>query len=187
MTENPFSQFDRSTAVAEQVIGAIRRDQFDDPTPCTDWSVRQLINHLVTANLTFVSILTGGPRPDPERDHLGGDPLAAFRAATLEARAAFVVEGALDRTYPTPFGQRPGPLLLTMRVVDTTVHAWDLAKATGQSTDLDPELAEVALSALRAALPADRSGGTPFGPEQPAPAGATAADRLAAFAGRAVG
>jgi uncharacterized protein (TIGR03086 family) len=185
MTEETFARFDRAAAVGEQVIAGVKADQLDDPTPCTEWSVRQLINHLVTGTLAFVSIVTGAPAPDRGADHLGDAPLDAYRGAVRELRAALSAEGAMDRTYPTPLGQGPGAMLLTMRTIETTVHSWDLAKATGQSTDLDAELARWALGSLRGALPADRAGG-PFAAEQPAPPAATAADQLAAFAGRTV-
>jgi uncharacterized protein (TIGR03086 family) len=185
MTENPFVKFDRAVAVADSVIAAVKQDQLGDPTPCTEWSVRQLINHVATGSLMFVSMVTGGPRPDRNQDQLGDDPLGAFRATVRDLRAAFSAEGALDRIYPTPFGDGPGAVLVNMRVIEMSIHAWDIAKATGQSTDLDPELAEWGLRSLRDAVPADRAG-SPFGTEQPAPEGATAADRLAAFAGRAV-
>jgi uncharacterized protein (TIGR03086 family) len=185
MTENPLVKFDRAAAVADSVIAAVRPDQLGDPTPCTEWSVRQLINHLVTGNLMFAGMVTGGPRPDRNQDQLGDDPLGAFRSTASDLRAAFSAEGALDGTYPTPFGESPGAVLVNMRVVEMSVHSWDIAKATGQSTDLDPQLAEWGLRSLRNALPADRAG-SPFGTEQPASGAVTAADRLAAFAGRAV-
>lgn len=185
MTENVLARFDRATAVADSVLAGVKPEQLGDPTPCTEWTLRQLINHVVTGNMMFLSTITGGPRPDRDRDHVGDEPLDAFRRTAAELRTAVTGEGVLERTYPTPLGTGPGSLLATMRAIDTTVHSWDVAKATGQSTDLDPELAQWALATLRAVLPADRQG-SPFGDEQPAPADATAADRLAAFAGRVV-
>jgi uncharacterized protein (TIGR03086 family) len=185
MAENPLAQFDRAVAVANDVIAAVKPDQLDHPTPCTDWSVRQLLNHLVGGNLMFASIVTDAPRPDRSVDHLGDDPLGAFQDTVLDLRTLFSADGVLAATYDTPIGRGPGSQLVTMRVVEMTVHSWDLAKATGQSTDLDPELAEECLVTLRAATARGRDGG-PFGPERPAPEGASAADRLAAFAGRAV-
>jgi uncharacterized protein (TIGR03086 family) len=185
MTENPFALLDRAAAVADNVIAAVKPDQLDNPSPCTEWSVREVINHLVTGNLSFVSMLTGAPRPDRSVDHLGDDPLAAFRDSFQTLRAEFAGEGVLDKTYPTPFGPGPGSVLVDMRTTELTVHSWDIARGSGQSTNFDPELAESRLASLRAALTGDRSH-SPFGAEQPAPAGASAADRLAAFAGRAV-
>jgi uncharacterized protein (TIGR03086 family) len=180
------AKFDRSAAVADQVIAAIKSDQLDDPTPCTEWTVRQLLNHLVSGNLVFVAMVEGGPRPDRSQDHLGGDPLGAFRDTLRRLRAGFARDGVLEETFPTPFGPGPGSLLVHMRVNEMLIHSWDLAKATGQSTDLDPELAEECLASFRSGRPIPRGGESPFGPEQPAPETATAADRLAAHMGRVV-
>jgi uncharacterized protein (TIGR03086 family) len=185
MTKNPLALLDRATALAEGVIAAVKPDQLNNPSPCTEWTVREVINHLVTGNLVFISMLTDAPRPDRSVDHLGDDPLTAFRDTARALRAEFSGEGVLAKTFPTPFGPGPGSLLADMRTTEMTVHSWDIARGSGQSTDLDPDLAGSRLAALRAALPADRSR-SPFGAEQPTPAGATAADRLAAFAGRVV-
>ncbi|WP_203918399.1 TIGR03086 family metal-binding protein [Rugosimonospora africana] len=185
MTQSPLAQFDRAAAVAEGVIASTKPDQFDEPSPCTLWSVRQVINHVVVGNLRTLGTVTGQARPDPGEDRLGDDPLGAFRASVRELRAALSVEGALDRTVPTPVGERPGTFLVLMRVAEMTLHAWDVAKATGQSTDLDPGLSGQILAVFHGVLPADREG-SPFGAEQPAPPDATAADRLAAYAGRTV-
>lgn len=111
------------------------------------------------------------------------NPLARFDRADL--RAAFTADGALDRIVATPFGQQPARVLLEMRVNEFMVHSWDLARATGQSTDLDPELAESCIEAFRKLRAGGRGAGM-FGDEQPVPADATAADRLAAVAGRSV-
>jgi uncharacterized protein (TIGR03086 family) len=184
MVENPLAKFDRAAGIANDVIAAVKPEQLDLPTPCTDWSVRQIINHLVIGNLTFASMVGDSPRPDRAQDHLGDDPLGVFQDTVLDLRTLFSAEGVLTATYDTPLGSGPGTLLVAMRVVEMTVHSWDIAKATGQSTDLDAELAETCLDSLRAAMRNGRGG--PFGAERPAPQGATAADRLAAFAGRAV-
>ncbi len=82
----------------------------------------------------------------------------------------------------------PAVALLGLSVTDIFTHAWDLAKATGQSTDLDAGIAGALLEAARSSVQDSFRGpeGAPFGPEHAAPAGATAADRLAAFLGREV-
>jgi hypothetical protein len=99
--------------------------------------------------------------------------------------AAFDREGFLEQVFPTPLGEGPGELLVAMRITELTIHAWDIAAATGQPRDLDPELVDFAEGFLRSRpIPRDVNG--PFAPEQPAPAGAGDSDRLAAFAGRPV-
>ena len=177
------SDFDRCVVVVDDVIDAIKPEQYSDQSPCAEWTVRDVLNHVITGNLMFHARITGELAPDRTVDHTGADPLAAWRASAAKLREAFGREGVLDKVFESPFGPRPGAFLLTMRVNDSLIHAWDLAKATGQSTDLDPELAQACLS-LITQMPIPRTPGSMFAPQQQAPDGATVADRLAAFTGR---
>jgi len=186
MDENRLRLFDRATAAATEVVAAVKPDQYDDPSPCEGWSVKQVMSHLIGGAKMFTGMIVGGPPVDRSLDHAGDDPLAAFRAAHADLRAAFLSEGAMDRTYTAPFGEAPGTQLVAMRTNEVMVHGWDVAKATGQSTDLDPEVAEACLAMISAVPFIPRGEGKPFAAEQSAPSGATAADRLAAFTGRQV-
>ena len=104
-------------------------------------------------------------------------------------RAAFESDGAMERIVKLPFGDLPGSMLVGLATTDTLTHGWDLAKATGQPTDLSPDLASSVLASVRRQI-ADSfrgdDGKAPFGPQQAAPDGASNADMLAAFLGRAV-
>jgi uncharacterized protein (TIGR03086 family) len=175
----------KAGAMAHGVISHISSDQLSDPTPCTEWDVAALINHLVNGNLRFVAMVTGQPGPDRGQDVLGQDHLAAFSDSLDQLCAAFDREGMLEQTFPTPFGEGPGTLLVTMRVGELTIHSWDLAAATGQPRDLDPELVAFADKSMRS-RPIPRGGQSPFAEQSSAPEGATAADRLAAYVGRTV-
>src|SRR5262249_48454444 len=188
MSDDLLARYQRAATLVDVTVAAVRPDQFDDPTPCTEWTVRQLLNHIVTGNLIFVSLATGTPPPDRTVDHLGDDHVAALRASLDALGEAFGEPGFANREVTTPFGPGTGAMLIEMRCNEFTVHSWDVARATGQSTDLDPQLAEHSLASLRSSpvLARARGEGGPFGPEQPAPDGATAADRLAAFLGRRV-
>ena len=181
----PLARFDRAAATATAVVDAISPEQFGDPTPCTDWTVRQLLNHLTGGTRFFVSMVTGGEPVDRTADHVGTDHRASFRDSVADLRAAFAADGALAGTYQGPLGEASGHTLLRMRVNEMMVHAWDLAHATGQSTDLDPELAAGCLEDIRRVQEAGRAGRT-FKPVQPYPEDATVADKLAATAGRTV-
>jgi uncharacterized protein (TIGR03086 family) len=179
----PLDRFDRAAATAGTVVDSVRADQYGDPTPCTEWTVRQLLNHLVGGNKMFTARLTGGPDVDRAADHVGPDHVASFHASVADLRTAFAADGALDGMYPGPFGEAPGHTLARMRVNELMVHAWDLARATGQSTDLDPELAAECLEDMRRLQEAGR-GAPMFAPAQAYPEDATVADQLAAIAGR---
>ena len=130
-------------------------------------------------------MVAGEPGPERAEDGPGGDALAGFLDAFSGLCMAFDREGFLEQVFPTPLGEGPGELLVAMRITELTIHAWDIAAATGQPRDLDPELVSFTDGFLRS-KPIPRGVNGPFAPEQPAPASAGHADRLAAFAGRPV-
>jgi uncharacterized protein (TIGR03086 family) len=185
MTEDLLALFRRATVVADVTVTAVLPGQLDDPTPCTRWTVRDLINHVLTGNLRFVGFATRGPGPDRTVDHMGKDYVASFRDSLRRVTEAFEAPGFLEHSVPTPFGEDAGAVLVGLRINELVVHSWDLARATSQSTDLEPELAEYLLATFQASSSLDRSRRS-FGAEQAVPDGATAADRLAAFLGRRV-
>jgi uncharacterized protein (TIGR03086 family) len=179
---------EQSIATTRGVLANVSRDQLGNDTPCAQWKVSDVVNHVVGAQYFFESGVLGTPPDGGETDFAAGDFLAAFDEGARRSVAAFATEGAMDKMLTLPFGQMPGSAFLGIASTDTFTHAWDLAKATGQDTDLAPELAEQLLAGARQMIqPAFRSeDGAVFGPEQAAPAGASKADELAAFLGRKV-
>ena len=176
-------------ASTRSVLANITADQLQNSTPCASWDVAGIINHVIGAQGFFVAGMTGQPPSSEEVDHSAGDFLAAYDAATQAAVDCFEADGALDGMVKMPFGEMPGRAVLGLAMTDTFTHGWDLAKATGQSTDLAPELAAQLLDASRQMIqPAFRGddGAAPFGSEQPCPDGSCNADQLAAFLGRDV-
>jgi uncharacterized protein (TIGR03086 family) len=111
---------------------------------------------------------------------------AAHRASAKAAQETFAAPEALTRTYQLPVGELPGTAFIELRTSDLLAHAWDLAIATGQPTDLDSELAEyvLAFSKQMMSRPGLRGDGRPFAEEQPCGDERPAADRVAAFRGR---
>ena len=178
----------QTVAVARGVLANTTKEQLTQPTPCAQWDVAALINHMVSANYFFESGLTGKPSGDMSQDFAAGDYLSAYDEATSACIAAFSADGVMEQMHKLPFGEMPGSAFVGLAMNDTFTHAWDLAKATGQSTDLAPQAAEMLLAQARQSIqPAFRSEeGTVFGPEKTAPAGSTKADELAAFLGRDV-
>jgi len=185
---NPIDVLAQSQDVARSVLANVSRDQLEADTPCSEWTVAQLIDHLVGAQYWAQGGVQGAPLDATGEGAAQGDFVATFDQAARDSLAAFSEEGALDRTVNPGFGDMPAPALLGLSATDTFTHAWDLAKATGQDTDLAPGLAAALLEQSRQAIqPAFRSEeGTIFGMEQTAPDGAPPADQLAAFLGRTV-
>jgi uncharacterized protein (TIGR03086 family) len=121
-------------------------DQWHLPTPCSDWDVHTLVNHLVNENRWTPPIFAGrtiaevGDRFDG--DLLGADPKAAWDDSAREAVEAVHGEGAMARTVHLSFGDVPGEEYATQLFADHLVHAWDLARAIGADERLDPELVD---------------------------------------------
>ena len=181
------TDLDRALTATGAIVAGVRDDQWTAPTPCPELDARGVLNHLVRGNLLFVAIIRDRPRPVPGADHLGNDPLAAFRQAAAELQAAFAEPGVLESVYTAPFGTAPGARLAHVRVVELLAHGWDLARATGQPAGYPDDVAERALAGARRALTTRPQGpGAPFAAEVPVPPGAPAVDRLAGFLGRPV-
>lgn len=179
------------TAVASTraELAAVGPQHFDAATPCESWTVRDLINHLIGAQHFFLAVVEGTPPAGGEHDFASGDFVAAFDDISSRLVAAFGADGTMDKILTAPFGQMPGRAFIGFAVNDTFVHGWDLAKATGRSTDLAPEFAAGVLASAKATVPPamrGEDGKKPFGPIEEAPAGASNADQLAAFLGRRV-
>lgn len=176
-------------AVSRGVLAAVSSDQLHAATPCASWDVSSLVNHMVGAQQYFATFMEGAQPEGDAPDFAAGDYLAAFDEASARCVASFQAEGAMGRTVTVPFGTMPVPAWMGLAVTDTFQHAWDLAKATGQSTDLAPPLAAGILAQSRQAISdgfRGPDGKAPFGPEASAPEGACPADQLAAFLGRSV-
>ena len=181
----PLEQAIASTHV---VLTNVSPQQLDGPTPCANWTVRELINHIVGGQYFFAAGAAGQPLAGDGTDFSAGDFVAAFDEGAAACVIAFNTDGVMTKTLKLPFGEMPGAAFLGLAATDTFTHGWDLAKATGQDTDLAPELAGALLQGARTLIPeAFRSSdGAVFGAEQPAPEGSSAADQLAAFLGRTV-
>lgn len=184
MSTQPLQQ---AFATTRGVLANVSADQMGNETPCASWDVAALINHIVGGLHFFVAGVKGEP-PSEAPDFAAGDYLAGFDAASGELVGLFSAEGALEKTYKLPFGEMPGSAFMGLAMTDTFQHGWDLASATGQSTDLEPALAAALLDASRKSIQDSFRGpeGAPFGSEQSCPDGASNADRLAAFLGRSV-
>jgi uncharacterized protein (TIGR03083 family) len=156
---------------ARAAIRAVREEQLTLPTPCEKWDVGQLLAHLAYDPGYMLEMVTGGS-PDwsaiPARIE---DPASTFDAGAEKLLAHYRSTGQSA----------------DWQVAELAVHTWDLATATGQPVDgLDPEVADRGLAFMTQTLKPEMRVSA-FGPEQPAPAGASAYERIAAFAGRRLG
>lgn len=178
---DPLTAHRRAQDAFSAVLSQVPADQIRAQTPCSEWTVRDVVAHIVSGNYRIA-----GSEPPSIPDDLAGLIDAHTRSADV-AQSAFAAPGALEKPVKFPFGEVPGAVAVGMRARDALAHAWDLAKATGQPTDIDPELASDMLESSRQTLtPAQRGPGRPFDLEQPCEVGRPPADRFAAFLGRDV-
>jgi uncharacterized protein (TIGR03086 family) len=178
-------QVPRALSAVGDLIEGVRAEQRSAPTPCTDWTVRQLVKHLVGMNLVFAALLSNQGPPERVAERLVQDPIGAYRGSGSALQAGFDQPGVLERSYQSHLGAATGSDRLQVRLYDLLVHGRDLAQATGQPAALPDDLAEQSLASARAQLSTQPRTGR-FGPVQTVADGASAIDRLAAFLGRRV-
>lgn len=172
MTDSPVDQLARALDQAGQALDTVTDDNLDHPTPCSDWTVRQLAVH-VAAEPALMAQMGRGEEVD-----FGADPgipdgewAHAFRVGGDELLAQM-------RELPEDKQRSAG-----FWIAEFAVHSWDLSRGTGVDLDLDDSIAEAGLAAMQQGLTEENRGGA-FGAEVEVPADAGAYERLVAFAGR---
>jgi uncharacterized protein (TIGR03086 family) len=146
MRVQPLEQHERAMEEFDQRVRMIGEDQWRAPTPCTEWNVRDLVNHLVGEQLWAPLLLDGATLEDVgdrfDGDQLGDDPVVTWERASRAAREAFIRPGALDGTVHTTMGELPALEYTRQMTMDLAIHAWDLARGIGADDDLDEGLVE---------------------------------------------
>jgi uncharacterized protein (TIGR03086 family) len=159
----------RGVAQLGALLGEVTPDDLERPTPCSEWTVADLSDHVVNSVAGMATMARGG-EPDWATSTHHDDPAAAFHR---EGRALVEALDASDGAFPDG-----------MAAAELAVHTYDLAVALGRRTaDLDPEIAEAGHAFMTASMTDDMRGSA-FGPQQPVPDNANAYERIAAFAGR---
>ncbi|MDH6127439.1 TIGR03086 family metal-binding protein [Kitasatospora sp. GP82] len=185
---DPRPGFAKAVALAGRTLAAVRADQFDGPTPCTEYTVRQMSGHLVAVLRRVAVIGRGGDPlsvPALADDVADGDWAAVWDAAAREVEAVWSEPAILGRPLLLPFGTLPGSAAIVVYTTEFTLHTWDLATATGQRPLWDPAVLAVSLAAMRRAVPAEPRGGrVPFAAAVDVDADAPDIDRLVAWYGR---
>lgn len=190
-TTDPRQMYARALAQTESIIEKVQPEQLSEPTPCDEYDVRSLLSHIVGGVNRAAIFGEGGDglATPAVADGVADDGWPdAFRQACARAQAAWADDTKLDRLVNVPWGEVPGRAAITGYFQEVLTHGWDLAKATGQPTELDPELAEFALAFARRVLPpgirADEE--VPFGAVVEVPAGNGPYAQLAGWLGRVV-
>ncbi|MCA1843209.1 MAG: TIGR03086 family protein [Actinobacteria bacterium] len=176
----------RSVEEFGQRVMAIGPDDWQRSTPCPDWTVRDLLRHLVYEERWAPPLLAGATIADIgdrfEGDILGDDPQVAWKEAAAAAMAAGSPE-VLDRTVHLSFGDFPGREYLGQLTADHVIHAWDLARGIGGDDRLDPELVQFVYDFMLPQADQWAAAGV-FAPPVDVPADTDVQSKLLALTGR---
>ena len=185
---DPIALLARALGQVGAILSRVRPEQASLPTPCSPWDVRALVDHVVQDVQRFTVVTSGRASEQHDRGVIGDDWDAAYRQAARSLLAAWLREDELEQRVQLPFGEFPVSWRLGQQIAYLAMHSWDIAKSTGQSTDLDPEVGELALEWARENLKAqfrDEGGsGCAFSAEVLVDNDASLYDRLAGFMGR---
>ncbi|WP_026875825.1 TIGR03086 family metal-binding protein [Jiangella gansuensis] len=188
----PHAAHARSVQLTVDAVSAVSPGQLTLKTPCSEWNLTQLLDHMTVQNLGFAAAANGAGADDAlwatgaHRD----DPTADYLASAAAVSDAFAPADVLDRQLWLPELSREqafsGAQAITMHTVDSVLHAWDVARSIGRNLDPDPELVEFTLGIGHQVPDGDdrRQPGAHFGPRAQIPAGASAWDQTLALFGR---
>ena len=173
---DPVQIYEAATSHARKLIASVKPEQMTQPTPCADWDVAALLNHIVSAQANMAGTVSGG------QVAAGQTPLESFDAAASAMLQAVRAPGGLDKQVQGRQGEVPARQLLSGACMDLTVHTWDLAKATGQETTLDPKTVEFVFPIVEGI---SKRGPSPaFAAPVDRPSGGSLQDRMIALSGR---
>jgi uncharacterized protein (TIGR03086 family) len=171
----------------EEAVHLIGRDQWGLPTPCTEWDVRALMQHLVNEQLWVPPLLEGKTIAEVgdafDGDNLGTDPAAAWDEAAGGARAAVKALESLQSVTHLSFGDNPAEEYLNQMVFDLHIHGWDLRTAIGADPTMDAELTEYLMPWTEVTMKMYRAGGV-VAEAPPIPDDASAQTKILALSGR---
>ncbi|MGK8521976.1 TIGR03086 family metal-binding protein [Nocardia asteroides] len=152
-----------SVRLSVDVVVRVRPDQLESETPCAGWCLRDLLEHMSAQNRGFAGAARSGDDPELWAVRESADPVADYRASAEDVVAAFASDDVFERKllFPEAPGHRiPARQAIGFHLVDSVVHAWDVARSIGETVTLDPAVADAALNIARA---------VPNGPERSAP------------------
>jgi uncharacterized protein (TIGR03086 family) len=176
---DPLTQLSEVGPLLADVVGGIRPDQLDQPTPCDGFTVRGVLEHMIGGATAFAEAYRGEALEQPDMS----DPLAAFGPALGGLVEAVTEPGAMDKTIAAPFGEVDGATFARFIALDGLVHGWDLAIATGQRYEPPTELVAAVEAFAHNAIDPLRDGETFKSAVDAAPDAAPIV-KLAAYTGR---
>jgi len=179
--------FEAASDTFDEKLHQVPGDAWDSATPCSEWDVRAVVNHVVGEHRWVVPLMArktiDDVGPELDGDLLGDDPAAAWHHATGPSHDAFAQPGAMDGTVHLSYGDERASAYCEQLIFDNLVHAWDLARVAGVDDELPPELVEWGIGWATPILPMLTGSGV-FGEVIPVDADADSQTRLLALVGR---
>lgn len=183
----PIDQLSYIVPTLTALVDRIDTDQLISRTPCAQFTVHDVLDHMIVGGGSFAFGFLGEQAPEIKAPPVYGRvPAAEFRAAMEGLLEAVRSPGATERTISAPFGEVPGDVFARFVAFDGLIHGWDLATATGLSFELPACVIDAVDQFARGALSPEMRDGDTFKDETAAPADASQLDRLAAFSGRSL-
>lgn len=180
---DPRTQLDQILPALEKLVAPLDKTQLDAPTTCSNFKVRDILEHMIGGATTFAASFRGDAPPAPVAI---ADPVEAFAPAMANLRASLDSPGALERSVTAPVGEVPGETFARFVAMDGLVHGWDIATATDQAYDPPADLVAAVDAFTRQAITDDMRDGGAFAAAVDPPAGASPLVQLVAFTGRRV-
>ncbi len=180
--------YQQAAQQAGKIVAGVTPDQFALPTPCSEFDVKALVNHMIGGLYMFDAAArsTSIQMAELEKDFVQDGAATAYEQAANQLCETVGVDGVIMNKWELPFGSMPGMIAVGIGIMESVQHGWDLAKATGQTPSFDTELLEICMRTAKMMPEEQARNPRVFGPEQSAPEGAPLADQLAAFLGRTV-
>ena len=176
------------TSAVGDLIASVEPSQLGNATPCDEFTVKELVEHIVLVMRRVAAIGEGNHWSTIDEEAVDSGWHDQYRTAAHAVMEAWTDATKLDNVFEVPWGEIPGGPLFFAYTGELAVHGWDLAQATGQDFSIDDEVLDPPLAGARAAVPAQVRDHpfVPFGAPVVAPAGASTLVRLAAWYGRDV-
>lgn len=178
----------RALRLAGKAIAQVSVGDFENPTPCTDWNLKVLLNHVVAENF-WVRPMVEGKSIEQVGDEFTGDlignePIPMFEKSAADAADTFYAAGAMRAPCAVSYGPISGEIYCGHRTVDLVLHGWDVAQSVGADYVIPADMID-ALRVISEPGIADARAAGVYGAELPAADDADEQTQLLAWFGRA--
>ena len=181
----PTDQLSYILPALSSLVGQIDPAQLDHPTPCAEFTVNGVLDHMIVLGGSFAYWFRGEEAPEITPPPVNGSvPAAEFRATMDALLGAVKSPGAQERMISAPIGDMPGEVFARLVAFDGLIHGWDMATAAGLSFEIPGCVIDAVDQFARQALTPEMRDGDTFKDETVAPPGASRLERLVAFSGR---